>query len=105
MKEDLDTRVEASVGPIQTGWMSMPGRIRKFYTQNYKALDQFDQLWYECCYDKRDISWETRYTWALILDCVLNAHSAYCESTHSIEPLRTFIGHLIIEIQERTCQK
>jgi hypothetical protein len=87
--------VEALVGPFDVGEECFSGCIRRFYTSTYKSLDQFDQLWYECCYDKRDKRWETCYTWAVILDCVINARSAFCENVGESEPLRTFIVALI----------
>lgn len=94
----MATQVEAAVGHFAEGESCTSGAIRRFYTNTYKSLDQFDQLWYECCYDKREKSWQTCYAWALILDCVINARSAYCENRNEIEPLRPFIEHLIDEI-------
>lgn len=97
-KADIETKVESSIGPVTRGDESVSAKIRHYYTKTYKALDQFDQLWYECCYDKRDHHWETRYTWALILNCVINGRSAYCEAHGSKEPLKDFIHSLISEI-------
>lgn len=99
-KNDLATIVAAKVGDVANGEDSISGRIRRFYTKTYKSLDQFDQLWYECRYEKRDPSWLSCYTWAVVLDCVLNARSAYCENRGSVEPLKTFIVAIIKEIQE-----
>lgn len=98
IKSDIETQVESAVGPCSSGEDSVSARIRRCYSRSYKALDQFDQLWYECRYDKRDHNWETSYAWALILDCVINAHSAYCEKQGETEPLKDFIRSLIAEI-------
>jgi hypothetical protein len=100
-KADIETRMESAVGASSTGQDSVSGQIRRLYTSSYKSLDQFDQLWYECCYDKRENHWETSFAWALILDCVINARSAYCESRGEIEPLKQFIRGLVSEINTK----
>lgn len=100
MKQDIALQIEAAVGDVAAGVDSVCGRVRLFYTNTYKSLDQFDQLWYECCYDKRDHAWQTCYTWAVILDSVVNARSAYCENLRSVEPLKSFVEELIKDIQE-----
>lgn len=82
------------------GDSSVSGRIRRFYTNNYKSLDQFDQLWYECAYEKREKFWETTYAWAVILDCFVNARSAYCEALSIYEPMKDFINSVIQELRE-----
>jgi hypothetical protein len=100
IKKDITTFVESAVGEYMTGESSNCGRIRRLYTTSYKSLDQFDQLWYECCYDKRDRNWVTCYAWALILDCFINARSAYCEARGEAEPLKEFIRVAIDEIRD-----
>lgn len=92
--------VEAAVGEVATGESSICGRIRRLYTTTYKSLDQFDQAWYQARYEKRDHSWETCYLWAIILDCVLNARSAYCEVKGKAEPVKDFMRELYKEIQK-----
>jgi hypothetical protein len=82
---------------------STPGRIRSFYTKSYKSLDQFDQLWYEVQYDKRQ-NWQCCYLWAIILDCIINGRAAYCE-THDIHVpmkdfMRTFVQELRAHVRE-----
>ncbi len=74
-------------------------RIRSFYTGHYKALDQFDQAWYEVFYNKREADWLTAYTWALVIDSVINARSAYCEVVGSSEPVKAFVRALISDIR------
>jgi hypothetical protein len=97
-RDKSETQILATVGAFATGDDCTSGQIRRYYTSSYKCLDQFDQLWYECCYDRREKSWETCYTWAVLLDCVINARSAYCELAESIEPLKAFIAALIPEL-------
>lgn len=95
----LNTLVESAVGDAVCGEDSTPGRMRRFYTNNYKSLDQFDQLWYDICYEKRDRHWETCYIWAVILASVVNARSAYCEEHESKEPVKFFLKQLVQEIR------
>ena len=91
--------MESAVGPSASGEHSVSGRIRRLYTNTYKSLDQFDQLWYECAYSKRDRAWETTYSWAIILDCFINARSAYCEYYERAEPMKDFLRSAISEIR------
>jgi Transposase IS4 len=93
------TLMEATLGTAAAGEASNCGRIRRYYTNTYKALDRFDQMWYDIQYSKRDRSWATCYTWAVIVDCVLNARSAYCELVGKIEPVKVFTNELISEIR------
>lgn len=76
----------------------MSGRIRRFYTGTYKSLDQFDSMWYECSYQKRDRNWVTCFAWAVILASVINARSAYCEASGKREPVKTFVRELVTEL-------
>ena len=52
--------MEAAVLDPVPGADSTPGVIRAFYTKSYKALDQFDQLWYDVLYEKRQ-NWQCNY--------------------------------------------
>jgi len=94
-----NTRVEATVSDAAAGEVSVPGRFRRFYTNTYKSLDQFDQTWYEVAYDKRDRDWQTCYKRAVILDCVINARSVYCEAKQVKEPSKDFVRQLISDIR------
>lgn len=94
-----NTLVESAVSDAVSGEDSTPGRLRRFYTTNYKSLDQFDQLWYEISYGKRDRDWRTCYLWALILGCIVNARSAYCEELEMKEPIKLFVRELVQEIR------
>jgi hypothetical protein len=79
---------------------SNPGRIRRFYTNTYKALDIFDQMWYECQYEKRDRDWKVNYAWSVILAAMVNARSAYKESLWQREPMKQFARELVSELQD-----
>ncbi len=94
------TVADATVDEAVLGESSVPGRIRRLYTSSYKALDQFDQLWYEIQYDKRDHSWEICYIWAIILDCVINARAAHCELYEKKIPLKEFVRLLMPLLRE-----
>lgn len=96
--EWTSTLLEAAVGPPVVGDTSTPGIIRRFYSDNYKALDQFDGLWYACRYDYREASWQASYLWAIILDCVVNARSAWCEAHGERQPIKEFVQALIEEL-------
>lgn len=92
------TRLESTLGEPASGEGSTSGLLRRYYTSNYKALDQFDALWYACHYSYRESSWQSCYLWALVLDCAINAYSAWCEE-HSIRsPIKDFMSQLSAEI-------
>lgn len=95
-----DTLIGSTVGDPVKGEGSVSGRIRRLYTDSYKALDQFDQLWYECCYNNRDSNWKTCYIWAVILDCVINARAAYSEIRGVKEPMKEFARGLVTELKD-----
>jgi hypothetical protein len=103
VKEDkltwAETLIDCTIGPLGTGEQSNCGTIRRNYTQNYKPIDQIDQTWYSVCYDKRDNSWFSCYIWGIILDGVLNARAAYCETNVNTEPVKDFIEKLIDDIR------
>ena len=48
------TRLESTVGDVGSGDGSTSVLLRRYYTTNYKALDQFDALWYACHYSYRE---------------------------------------------------
>lgn len=102
VKEDkltwANVRMEAAVLDPVPGPDSTPGIIRSFYTKSYKALDQFDQHWYEVQYDKRQ-NWQCNYLWAIIIDCIINGRAAYCEVHDCNEPLKDFMRVFIQELR------
>jgi len=92
------TLLESAVGDPAGGVTSTSGLLRRYYTNNYKALDQFDALWYACHYSYRESSWQSCYLWALIVDCAINAYSAWCELHSTRLPVKDFANRLISEI-------
>lgn len=94
------TLMESEVSEVARGEDSTPGRLRRFYTKTYKSLDQFDQIWYDLCYSKRDKSWSTCYIWSVVLAAIVNSRSAYCEVHQLKEPAKDFSRNLIQEIQD-----
>ena len=72
--------------------------IKKHYTNNYKSLDRFDQLWYEINYLHTDQRWRTCITWSLILTCVITSRSAYCEAKNGSLSTKNFVDQLIQEL-------
>lgn len=92
----MDNRVEDPV----LGGDSTAGRVRNLYTKTYKSLDQFDQIWYDLHYHKRNHEWRTCYVWAGILDAIINAWAAYCETYEHREAPKTFCEELIVDIRD-----
>ena len=83
MKEYEQRWAETLIGSVlgnPEGEDSNAGRISRTYTNNYKSLDQFDALWYEIAYYKRDVHWETVFIWAMVLDSIINGRAMYCEA-------------------------
>lgn len=92
------TLLESTLGEPADGEGSTSGQLRRYYTSNYKALDQFDAMWYACHYSYRESSWQSCYLWALILDCAINACSAWCEAHSNRTPIKEFVSQLSAEI-------
>jgi len=92
------TLLESALGEPARCEGSTSGQLRRYYTSNYKALDQFDALWYACHYSYRESSWQSCYLWAIILDCAINACSAWCEAHSNRAPIKNFVSQLSAEI-------
>ena len=93
-----NVRMEAAVLDPMPGPDSTPGRIRSFYTKSYKSLDQFDQLWSEVQYDKRQ-NWECNYVWAIVVDSIINGRSAYCESNGVHVSMKDFMRAFMTQLR------
>lgn len=90
----LMSRVEGYVGgPTSTDGPS--SQLRRFYTDNYGALDRFDRLWYEMRFRIRPRDWESHFTWSLLHTAVLNARAAWCAAHQERLPLKTFLQQLV----------
>jgi hypothetical protein len=90
--------LDSAVDDPARGEDSTCGLIRRYYTNNYKALDQFDAMWYGCSYSYRDSSWQSCYLWALILDCAVNACSAWSELHGERAAIKDFVRQLVDEL-------
>src|SRR5215472_13755422 len=99
------TLLESAIGDPASGEGSTSGLLRRYYTSNYKALDQFDAMWYACHYSYRESSWQSCYLWAIIVDCAINACSAWCESRSTRSPLKGFVHQLATEIGDGLTQR
>lgn len=85
IKQDLDVEINDLVGEPVSEKEAPFSLVRAFYNRTYRSLDRIDQEWYDGSYHRRNRSWEICYTWAIILNCILNARSAHVEATgHSI---------------------
>ena len=90
--------LDSAVDDPARGEGSTCGLIRRYYTNNYKALDQFDPMWYGCSDSYRDSSWQSCYLWALILDCAVNACSAWSELHDERAAIKDFVSQLVDEL-------
>jgi hypothetical protein len=99
----LASKFEDALGPIQDGEASISGRVRRFYTNNYSALDRFDSHWYRIEYPLRIMSWENYYTFSLLQQSVVNAYVAYCKLVDEKIPILSYIK-LVVDLYgaERT---
>ena len=76
---------------------SVPGQIRRHYTENYSALDRFDRLWYEVVYPFPQRSWRTYFAWCVVHQALVNAYVAYIKHTDERIPIRQFYEMVIVE--------
>lgn len=88
------SRVEGHVGGT-TSTDGPSAQLRRFYTDNYGALDRFDRLWYEMRFRIRPRDWEAHFTWSLLHAAVINARAAWCATHEERLPLKTFLQHLV----------
>jgi len=93
-----ETKFKNRIPCRNAGVGQVSGMIKKYYTNNYKSLDRFDQLWYEINYPHTDQRWRTCITWSLILTCVITSRSAYCEAKNGSLSTKNFVDQLIQEL-------
>lgn len=91
MKDDIDN----CVGP--TSQSGLAADIRRFYTDNYSALDRFDRLWYEMKFLAHPRDWKSYFSWNLIHCAVVNARAVWCAVQQRHVPLREFLELLITD--------
>lgn len=92
-REGMVALIESKVGPI-TASDGPSSHLRRFYTDNYSALDRFDRLWYEMCFLAHARDWESYFCMSLLHAGVLNARSAWCAAHGTRVPLMEFLGAL-----------
>ena len=93
----FEARLDAKLGPIQHGEESISGIVRRFYTNNYSALDRFDRYWYKIAYPTHNKNWETYYVFCLLHQVVVNAFVAYCKHINRCVEIKEFLKILIYE--------
>ncbi len=93
-RDALMGRVQSRVGPPTTT-DGPAAQLRRFYTNNYGALDRFDRLWYEMRFLERPHDWESHFVWSLLHTAVVNARAAWCAAHNERLPLMTFLQRLI----------
>jgi len=91
------SKFEDALGPVQDGEYSISGRVRRFYTNNYSAVDRFDSLWYRIEYPIKIKSWETYYTFCLLQQSIVNAYVCYCKLKDSKIPILDFLELVVAE--------
>lgn len=95
-KEGVVMLLESKIGPLSSQ-DGISGHIRKFYTQNYSALDKFDRLWYEMKFPINARDWRSYFCWSLLHTAVVNARSAWCLAHGTRVPLKDFLRDLVQE--------
>lgn len=93
-----EDRLQMLVGAPSGGEGSNVRLIRDYYSTNSRSLDEFDQLWYSVQYEIRNAHWKTCYAWALVVDAVINARTAFCELHKEKIPLKDFVRRMCDEI-------
>ena len=95
--------LESRIGDPYAGDDSVPGVIRRHYTNNYSMLDRFDRLWYQTKYPIACKSWEVYFSWALLHQAVINAYVAYCKCIDSRIPVLEYLVLVVNEfVRSRT---
>lgn len=90
----MESLLESKIGE-PTAKEGPSSQLRRFYTNNYGALDRFDRLWYEMRYLIRPRDWESHFCWSLLHAAVINARSVWCAAREQRIPLRDFLQSLI----------
>lgn len=92
-KQAVLDNIDATIGPATQG--DTPYEVRRFYTDNYPALDRFDRLWYEMKFLSHPHDWISYFTWSFIHSAVINARAAWCAVQKRRVPLWDFLGLLV----------
>lgn len=94
-EESLKVRINSIVGEASP--LGAPASIRRFYTDGYKALDNFDRLWYEMTFLDHPHDWKSYFTWSLIHCAVINARAVWSAKIGRRVPLRDFLAEVVQE--------
>jgi hypothetical protein len=93
-KEGVEALIESKLGaPTKTDGTS--SQLRRFYTNNYPALDRFDRLWYEMRFLIRPRDWESHFCWSLLHATVVNARSVWCAASNKRVTMIEFLRNLV----------
>jgi hypothetical protein len=100
MKGEYDftlSTFQEKIGELSTGDSSHAGTVRRFYTDNYSAVDRFDRLWYETKYPFSCRNYETYFAYCLLHQAVINAWAAWCTFSGRRIPIMNFIEEVVSE--------
>jgi hypothetical protein len=93
-KEGVTSLIESKIGsPTKVDGSS--SQLRRFYTNNYPALDRFDRLWYEMRFFIRPRDWESHFCWSLLHTAVINARSVWCAVSDRRVSMVEFLSGLV----------
>jgi len=93
-KEGIEALIESKIGP-KLGSDGAAAQIRRFYAENYQALDRFDRVWYEIRYHTRPRDWESHSCWSLLHAAVINARTVWCAAQGRRVPILDFLANLV----------
>lgn len=93
-REGVLSLIESKVGvPSVSGGSS--SQLRRFYTDNYPALDRFDREWYNIESTIRPSDWESHFCWSLLQAAVINARTVWCATREERVPTTDFLNDLV----------
>lgn len=93
-QEGIKLLVESKIGSA-TSSRGSSAQLRRFYTDNYPALDRFDRLWYEMRFLIRPRDWESHFCWSLIHATVVNARTVWCVANNKRVSMIEFLKGLV----------
>jgi hypothetical protein len=76
-EEGTKSLIESKIGPT-LGADGPPAQVRRFYADNFQAVDRFDREWYEIQFNPGARNWVSHFCWSLIHSAILNARAAWC---------------------------
>lgn len=99
----IASKFEDALGPVHDGEYSISGRVRRFYTNTYAAIDRFDALFYRIEYPIKNMSWEKYFSFCLLQQAVVNAYVYYCKLKDEKIPILKFLKLILVHYAaERT---